>query len=75
MLPSAQHASSTPAKDLAPCSPENATVATSAAANIEPRAKQTTARGTTHRHGIGGRAPVSWSRGCGSGWVSRWVAR
>ncbi len=75
MLPRAQQASSTPAYALAPCSPEKATVATSAAANIEPRAQQTTARGTTHRHGIGGRAAVSWSRGCGSGWVSRWAAR
>ena len=50
-------------------------MATSAAANIEPSAKQTTASGTTDLHGIGGRAPVWCPGGCGSGCVARWAAR
>ena len=49
--------------------------ATSAAANIEPRAKQTTASGTTERHGIGGRAAGRVARRLRHGWVPRCAAR
>ena len=52
-LPKAHRASSPPAYPRCPCSSAKATVVTSAAPNRMPSARQTTARGTTVRHGIG----------------------
>ena len=74
-LPSAHAASSTPAYGLAPCSAEKATVLTSAAANIDPSAKETVARATTGTQGIGGRGPESGAERCGVGSVLRCIAR
>src|SRR5262249_45847934 len=74
MLPSDQHASSTPANGLACCSAEKATVLTSAAANMEPRAHDTAPSTTTGGQGIGGRGADVAVTGWGTGWLERCAA-
>ena len=72
-LPTAQAASSQPAAQRMPCSSAKATVVTSAAPKSAPRVRQTIARVSTSRHGIGSRAPDSSRRPAG-GSVRRWAA-
>jgi hypothetical protein len=74
MLPADQQASRTPAYGFACCSDENATVLTSAAANIDPRANETAARTMTGAHGMSGRGPEACRARCGTGWVLRCAA-
>ncbi len=73
MLPSAHSASRPPAYALAPCSPANATVVTSAEPKSAPRAAETTLSGATVAQGSRGRAPAArWCR-CAGGSVERWA--
>ena len=61
-LPKDQAASSQPATPRRPCSSAKATVVTSAAPNRAPSVRQTRARGSTSRHGIGGPGAVGDDR-------------